>query len=243
MRETSHDPPVRGPHAPHSGIVAIMTAIDFEAIYQGHPIAAGLEHATVPWDIEAPQPAVVELARDGRIHGQVLDVGCGRGDNAIYLAGRGLRVTAVDASPTAIEQARERARGAAVDFAVADALTLDGYAGRFDTIVDSALYHCLPVDDRPRYAKALHTAAGAGAALLLLCISDQAPEGMPPSRVSTADLRTTLPAAGWTIERLEPATITTVLPPPVLQLLKLELPTGEGDRVDVPAWLVQARRT
>lgn len=220
-----------------------MTAIDFEAIYQGRPIAEGLDGAAVPWDIQAPQPAIVALERDGRIRGQVLDVGCGRGDNATFLAGRGHQVTAVDASPTAIEQARERAGGAGVTFAVADALTLAGYEGRFDTIVDSALYHCLPDNDRPRYAEALHRAARNGATLLLLCISDQAPEGMPPSRVTAADLRTTLPAAGWEIESLEPTTIETVLPSPVLQFLKLNLETGEGNRVDVPAWLVRATRT
>ncbi|GAB3431903.1 class I SAM-dependent methyltransferase [Flindersiella endophytica] len=219
-----------------------MTAIDFEAIYQGRPLAAGLGPNDVPWDIEAPQPAIVEFERDGRIRGHVLDVGCGRGDNATFLAGQGHPVTAVDASPTAIEQARRRAGEAKVTFAVADALTLDGYEGRFDTIVDSALYHCLPDADRPRYANALHRAARPGATLLLLCTSDQAPEGMPPSRVTREDLRTTLPAAGWQIERLEPATITAVLPPPVIQFLKLNLETGEGDRADVPAWLVEARR-
>jgi SAM-dependent methyltransferase len=225
-----------------------MTGIDFEAIYQGGPLTDGLEPTDVPWDIGAPQPAIVALEREGRIEGQVLDVGCGRGDNATFLAGQGHQVTAVDASKTAIEQARERAGRAgqagrtAVTFAVADALTLDGYEGRFDTIVDSALYHCLPDADRPRYAGTLHKAARPGGKLLLLCISDQAPEGMPPSRVTTQDLRTTLPAAGWQIERIEPTTITTVLPPPVLQFLKLDLETGEGDRADVPAWLVEARR-
>jgi SAM-dependent methyltransferase len=238
------NPPPDGPTAVSGAIVAGMTGIDFEAIYQGRPIAVGLEPTAVPWDIGAPQPAIVELERDGRIHGEVLDAGCGRGDNATFLAGRGFQVTAVDASPTAIEQARERAGGAPVTFAVADALTLEEYAGCFDTIVDSALYHCLPDADRPRYARALHAASRPGATLLLLCISDAAPEGMPPSRVTRDDLRATLTAAGWEIERLEPTTITTVLAAPVLQFLMLEaeLETGEGNRVDVPAWLVQARR-
>jgi len=88
---------------------------------------------------------LMELEALGGISGEVLDIGCGLGDNSIYFASRGHSVTGLDGSPAAIEEARRRASeaGVSVTFAVADATKLTGYDGRFDTVIDSALYHCL----------------------------------------------------------------------------------------------------
>src|SRR5262249_33780900 len=75
----------------------------------------------------------------------------GRGDNAAYLASRGYNVTAVDAAPTAIKIARERAaaKRLQIEFLVADATRLDGPDNRFD----SSLYHCLTEEARPRLVR------------------------------------------------------------------------------------------
>ena len=54
-----------------------------------------------PWNIGRAQPAIVRLAAEGLIAGDVIDVGCGTGENAIHLASRGLAVVGVDAAPTA----------------------------------------------------------------------------------------------------------------------------------------------
>jgi hypothetical protein len=56
--------------------------VDFEQLYQGGtPMGRKM-----PWDIGAPQPAVVALADAGEFTGEVLDIGCGLGDNSAFLA-------------------------------------------------------------------------------------------------------------------------------------------------------------
>src|SRR6202048_471408 len=63
-----------------------------------------------PWDIGQPQPAFVALAEAGRITGKVLDVGCGTGENALFLCQRGLDVLGLDLSSVAIAEARMKAQ-------------------------------------------------------------------------------------------------------------------------------------
>ncbi|MEV4597355.1 class I SAM-dependent methyltransferase [Amycolatopsis sp. NPDC049253] len=181
--------------------------VDFEQVYRGAtPLGP-----RIPWDIGSPQPAVVALADAGEFTGEVLDIGCGLGDNAVFLASRGIHVTGLDGAPTALEKARERAAvgGVEVTFAVADATTLEGWEGRFDVVLDSALYHCLPEPQRHEYLAALTRATRPGARLHLLCFSEEVPEAFPgPFRISEANLRATV-GKDWTIDRIEPARYTT----------------------------------
>jgi ubiquinone/menaquinone biosynthesis C-methylase UbiE len=177
--------------------------VDFDAVYQGASTAEG----GVPWMIGRPQSAVVALADDDQVSGDVLDVGCGAGDNAIFLASRGYRITAVDGSAIAIEMAKQRAQAAEVDveFAVADATTMDGYDGRFDTVVDSALYHCLTQEQQHQYMAALHRVTKPGARLHLLCFTEDLPPVMPDAfRTSEQSLRDTV-SRKWTITGLDRA--------------------------------------
>ena len=213
----------------------------------------------------------MELEALGAISGEVLDIGCGLGDNAIYLARRGHPVTALDGSPTAIERARQRAAdaGVKVTFGVVDATDLTGYENRFDTVIDSALFHCLEEDDRHRYAAALHRSTRSRARLFLYCFSDGNVNGVtaPGRAVTEDDIRDTLKRTNWRIDFLGPTTylgntagfagVTGELPEALLAALPPErieqmrqigarmstiLPLVDGDRVHLPFTAVHATR-
>lgn len=105
---------------------------------------------------------------EGLPRGTALDVACGRGRNAVWLAARGHSVTAIDLSDVAIDQARElaAARGVGVDFTVADFLTWNVPEQRFDLVLLSYL-QLPPADRLPAHRRAA-TAVGPGGHLLLV---------------------------------------------------------------------------
>lgn len=158
-----------------------MSAERFEEAYR---------QGTPPWDIGRPQPEVVRLAEEGEIVGDVLDVGCGTGENALYLAGRGHAVVGVDASPLAVERARAKAvaRGLPAAFLAADALDLGRIRRRFETVLDCGLFHVLAPEERRQYAHSLCEVLSPGGTLHVLCFSDEEPPGPGPHRITEADL-------------------------------------------------------
>ena len=156
-----------------------------------------------PWDIGRPQPAVVRLAEQGALAGSVIDVGCGTGENALYLASRGLGVVGVDAAPTAIARAQEKAaeRGIAASFLVADACALEGLGRTFDCALDCGLFHTFSDPDRARFERSLRQTLGVGGRYVLLCFSEHEPGPWGPRRVTQAEIRATF-AAGWRIDSI-----------------------------------------
>ena len=156
---------------------------DYEALYQ-----AGSQ----PWDIGRPQGALVALAEAGRFVGSVLDVGCGTGENALYLAARGHLVWGVDASPTAVAAARQKAAARGLtspQFHVWDALQLGRMRKAFDVLVDCGLFHTLADHQRRPYAQSLAEVAPSGSELVQLCFSDAEPPGPGPRRVQEYEIR------------------------------------------------------
>ena len=176
--------------------VAAHTPGEFETMYSSTP----------PWDIGRPQPALAALAEDGAWRGRVLDAGCGTGEHALLAASLGLDATGVDSAPTAIEIARRKARDRSlpVRFVLASALELDSLGERFDTVIDSGLFHVFDDEGRRRYVEALRAVVVPGGRCFVLCFSDRQPGQEGPRRVSEAEIRASF-AEGWSVDAVEQA--------------------------------------
>lgn len=168
----------------------------------GRPWDASYHDGRAPWDIGAPQPAVVRLVTAGMFVGAVLDAGCGTGDNALRIAAQGVQVFGFDVAPTAVSIAREHAaaKGLDAEFAVADALDLRPIGQSFDTVLDCALFHALDSDERRIYVAGLRSVTNPGAKLYLLCFADSDTEATGPHPVTDQELREPFAeASGWNI--------------------------------------------
>src|SRR5512143_1350520 len=115
-----------------------------------------------PWDTGVTPPEIVAMIDSGKVHvGRALDLGCGTGTNAIYLAQHGFEVTGIDISGRAISQAKHKARSAQL----ADRVRLEhgdvallrrwvlGHS--IDFAYDIGCFHNLEAEARQRYVAAL----------------------------------------------------------------------------------------
>jgi SAM-dependent methyltransferase len=177
----------------------------------GQPWDASYADGPAPWDIGAPQPAVRRLAEAGAFAGDVLDAGCGTGENALLIASLGLPVLGFDVAPTAVALARQKAaeRGISADFIEADALRLEELGRTFDTVLDCALLHTFDGPERQAYVASLAAVTDPSATLYVLSFSDEGPDA-GPHPLSRPDLEAAFGTrAGWEISRLEAARIST----------------------------------
>ena len=124
-----------------------------------------------PW-VGGPRSELVELVSSGRLTpGRALDLGCGEGDNAIFLAQHGFTVTALDFAPSAIAKARRKARtaGVEVEFVVDDLTDLRHVNGQFDLLVDYGTLDDLGGQDRDAYIREVLPLAAPESQFLLWC--------------------------------------------------------------------------
>jgi 2-heptyl-1-hydroxyquinolin-4(1H)-one methyltransferase len=224
----------------HDGWDAMSTGLpDFDAVYGGEVVMPGQEQ--VPWNIGEPQPVIGVLIEAGRVRGEVLDAGCGVGETVLHLAARGYSAVGLDMSPTAVEQARRSAaeRGLDAEFAVADITSFTGYDGRFDTVIDSTLFHSMPVQGRSGYLSSIARAAAPGAVLHVLVFAKEAwfPGDRGPNSVDEPELRAAVEEY-WAVETVTHSTITAIVPPEMAER------AGKDDRGRslLPAYLLTAHR-
>jgi SAM-dependent methyltransferase len=161
---------------------------DWDEIYRG-------PREELPWDTGAPSEELVRTVERGEVGvGRALDVGCGTGTEAVYLAGKGFTVSAIDVSKVAIGIAEEKARkaGAEVAFAVASALHIPFKAGCFSVVNDRGCFHVFSPEHRRAFSEEVHRVIEEGGLYLMRCFSEKAePIDEGPYRLSRAEIQET----------------------------------------------------
>ena len=151
-----------------------MKYADVDRIYQTIPLD------NIPWNSETPPDALVRIVQDGKVRPcKTIDLGCGAGNYAIYLAGLGFELTGVDSSPTAIKIAGEHAKkqGVRCRFIVADLLgDLHEVTDTFDFAYDWEFLHHIFPEDREVYIRNVYTVLRPGATYFSVCFSEKDPQ-------------------------------------------------------------------
>jgi 2-heptyl-1-hydroxyquinolin-4(1H)-one methyltransferase len=220
-----------------------MTEVDFEfeSVYRGVSPQFG-EGIRPPWSIGEPQPELAALIEHGRFHGDVLDVGCGEAAISLTLAERGHTTVGLDLSPTAIDLARREAqrRGLTnVTFEVADISTFTGYDGRFGTVVDSTLFHSIPVEAREGYQQSIVRAAAPGASYFALVFDRAAVTEGPINAVTEDELRDVV-SKYWVIDQIRPARLYARAPKDFFGIPGMQVREEPNGLVSIGGWLLSA---
>jgi SAM-dependent methyltransferase len=174
----------------------------------------------LPWDTGVPDENLIEMAKHISA-GRALDIGCGTGTNAIWLAQNGFDVLGVDVAPLAIDKARAKAGATPrVRFEVRDFLVAPP-AGGFDFVFDRGCFHVFDEQaERARFAAGVAALlAPGGRWLSLIGSTEGAPRDTGPPRRSARDVTAAL----------EPA----------LEIVELRGANFEGD---LRAWICLSRR-
>lgn len=168
-------PSVRLPHMPTR---------DWDDLYTSEDL---------PWDAGSPDPSLIEFIERGGIRlGRVLEVGCGTGTNAVWLASKGFDVLGIDISPRAIARATAKAEaaGARVRFSALDFLTATVEGAPFDFVFDRGVFHVFDeAAERSEFAARVARVLDKGGLWMSLAGSTEGPpRDHGPPRRSARDL-------------------------------------------------------
>jgi SAM-dependent methyltransferase len=162
-----------------------------------------------PWDSGVPPPELVALVEGpGALSpGRALELGCGTGTNATYLARHGWDVVAVDLVDIAVQQARQKAQAAGVTVRLlhGDATRLDEMAtpGPFHLFFDLSCYCGIPSHRRDAYAAGITDRAAVDAQFLIFGYGPEAFDD-EISGVTADELRTRF--VDWELVDITPGT-------------------------------------
>lgn len=152
----------------------------------------------LPWDTGRPSSELQRVvSRIALQPCRVLELGCGTGTNSVWLAQQGFEVSGVDVAPLAVERAEARARaaGVKVHFAVADVFRLPELDGPFGFFFDRGCYHAVRRDAPEKYAPAVARQLSPGASGLILAGNASEPHEPGPPVVTEEQIRDELGTA------------------------------------------------
>ncbi|HVY47207.1 MAG TPA: class I SAM-dependent methyltransferase [Minicystis sp.] len=181
----------------------------------------------LPWDTGEPDPLLLDYVAGVASRGRALEVGCGTGTNALWLARQGFDVLGVDLSPLAIDRARQKLGEAPLlcRFAVVDFLAAELGEAPFDFVFDRGCFHVFDEpEQRARFASRVAAALRTGGVWLSLAGSTEGPaRDVGPPRRSLRDVA----------EAIEPA----------LEIVRVESATFHaGTAARAAAWRCLSRR-
>ncbi|HOX79231.1 MAG TPA: class I SAM-dependent methyltransferase [Bacteroidales bacterium] len=145
----------------------------------------------LPWDITEPDDNLVKLVGSGIVPpGKALEIGCGTGTNALWLASQGFSVLGVDIAPEAIEMAHRKKNGQELscDFAVMDFLEEGNLIKKYDFVFDRGCFHSFDKEsDRKLFAANVSRSLSPGGiwASLIGSTEGAARETGPPRRTAS----------------------------------------------------------
>lgn len=202
-----------------------------------------------PWNIGEPQPELAALIAAGKVHGEVLDAGCGYAELSLALAADGYPVVGIELTPTAVAAAKKAAAERNLTnatFVQDDITSFTGFDGRFGTILDSTLFHSIPVEGRDGYQQSVYRAAAPGAHYYILVFARgafPAEAEQKPNEVDEAELRAAV-GKYWVIDEIRPATIHANIPTavPDAPFQMPPHPRDEKGLMMLPALLLSAHK-
>ena len=157
--------------------------------WDGHPVARSLRDLIEGNGASSRLPAATAL-----------DIGCGTGDNSIYLAKHGWQVTGVDFVAKAVDKARAKAAAndVGINFLHADAtrFSSEGVGTNFALIVDNGCLHGMSDEDRDAYVREVAAVAAPDARLLIVAFIPGGSFGVPG--IAPADVERRF-SADWTL--------------------------------------------
>jgi SAM-dependent methyltransferase len=158
----------------------------FGTVYEDKPLRE------ISWFTGTAGPELAKLIIDGTIPrgSRIIDLGCGAGIDAIFLAQQGMIVTGVDISPVALQIGEQLASiyGVKLNFIHADILDVPLPDGEADLVNDSYVFHNVRPESRARYASQVYRLLRPGGLFVVRGFSDWMTPGTGPIRLRARDI-------------------------------------------------------
>lgn len=146
----------------------------------------------LPWEDANPSTELVALIESGKVEmGAVLDICCGSGNNAVYLARQGYTCHGIDISPTAIARAQRNAARERVscELIAGNAIELPYPDNTFTLVFDRGCFHSIPPRDREAFIQGVFRVLKPAGKYLLICFSSKDHRSWgPPYSFSPSDI-------------------------------------------------------